>query len=117
MSGLSTTVSELEQQQKQRSELTDWINKQQAAVNDWASRKSKLRPETAKQELTTMNDLLVSVGDKRSQLITEMTGTCKLKQLLIPKNGSNNCLFVYILQSLTTIPPTLNNCSTSSSQT
>lgn len=79
LSGLSTTVSELEQQQKQRSELTDWIKRQQVIVNDWASRPTKLRPETAKQELVTMNDLLVVVGDKRQQLMTEMTGSCEWK--------------------------------------
>lgn len=77
LSGLSTTVNELEHQQKQRSELTDWIKKQQATVSDWSSRPSKLRPEAAKQELISMNDLLNSVGDKRSQLLTEMTGSCE----------------------------------------
>lgn len=41
------------------------------------SRPSKLRPEAAKQELISMNDLLNSVGDKRSQLMTEMTGSCE----------------------------------------
>lgn len=77
MSGLSTTVSELEQLQKQRSELDGWIKKQQIAVADWSSRPSKLRPEAAKQELVAMNDLLNTIGDKRSQLMTDMTGSCK----------------------------------------
>lgn len=77
MSGLSTTVNELEQLQKQRGELQDWIKKQQVSVADWESRPSKLRPEAAKLELVSMNDLLNNIGDKRSQLITEMTGTCK----------------------------------------
>lgn len=77
MSGLSTTVSELQNQQKQRAELQDWIKKQQAIVADWASRPSKLRSEAAKQEIVAMNDLLNSIGDKRSQLMTEMTGSCK----------------------------------------
>lgn len=79
MSGLSTTVSELEQLQKQRSELDGWIKKQQIAVADWSSRPSKLRPEAAKQELVAMNDLLNTIGDKRSQLMTDMTGSCKFK--------------------------------------
>lgn len=83
LGGLSTTVSELEQQQKQRSELQDWIRRQQVAVADWSSRPSKLRPEAAKQELVAMNDLLNTIGDKRSQLMTEMTGSCKC--LLIRK--------------------------------
>lgn len=77
MSGLSATVTELEQLQKQRGELTEWIKKQEAAVADWSSRPCKLRPEAAKQELIAMNDLLNSIGNKRSQLMTEMTGTCK----------------------------------------
>lgn len=77
MSGLSTTVTELQQLQKQRTELQDWIKKQDAIVSDWASRPCKLRPEAAKQELITMNDLLNNISDKRSQLMTEMTGSCK----------------------------------------
>lgn len=75
---MSTTVSELEQLQKQRTELQQWIKKQQAVVADWVSRPSKLRPEAAKQELVAMNDLLNAIGDKRSQLMTEMTGSCML---------------------------------------
>lgn len=77
MSGLSTTVSELDQLQKQRSELLDWIKKQEAIINDWVSRPNKLRPEAAKQEIIAMNDLLNAIGDKRAQLMTEMTGSCK----------------------------------------
>lgn len=77
MSGLSATVTELEQVQKQRGELQDWIKKQEIIISDWASRPCKLRPEAAKQEIIAMNDLLNSIGDKRSQLMTEMTGTCK----------------------------------------
>lgn len=82
LSGLSTTVNELEHQHKQRAELQDWIKKQQAVVADWSSRPSKLRPEAAKQEIVAMNDLLNATGDKRSQLITEMTGSCKLSSFL-----------------------------------
>lgn len=77
MGGLTATVSELEQQQKQRAELQDWIKKQQGLVADWLSRPCKLRPEAAKQELVAMNDILNAVGDKRTQLMTDMTGSCK----------------------------------------
>lgn len=76
MSGLSATITELEQLQKQRGELQDWLKKQEIAVTDWSSRPCKLRPEAAKQELIAMNDLLNTIGDKRSQMMTEMTGTC-----------------------------------------
>lgn len=74
---MTQSVSELEQQQKQRAELQDWIKKQENSVSDWLSRPCKLRPEAAKQELTAMNDLLNTIENKRSQLLTDMTGSCK----------------------------------------
>lgn len=77
LGGLTATVSELEQQQKQRAELLEWIKKQQSLVADWLSRPCKLRPEAAKQELVAMNDILNAVGDKRTQLMTDMTGSCE----------------------------------------
>nr|XP_016945201.1 nesprin-1 isoform X29 [Drosophila suzukii] len=75
LGGLTASVSELEQQQKQRAELQDWVKKQQSSVSDWMMRPCKLRPEAAQQELVSMNDLLNSIGDKRSQLMLEMTGS------------------------------------------
>lgn len=75
MSGLIASVGELEQQQKQRAELADWISKQQVIVSDWMMRPCKLRPEAAKQELMAMDDLLNAVGDKRSQLMLDLTGS------------------------------------------
>ncbi|XP_070067953.1 muscle-specific protein 300 kDa isoform X15 [Drosophila takahashii] len=75
LGGLTASVSELEQQQKQRAELQDWVKKQQSSVSDWTMRPCKLRPEAAQQELVSMNDLLNSIGDKRSQLMLEMTGS------------------------------------------
>ncbi|XP_070139488.1 muscle-specific protein 300 kDa isoform X14 [Drosophila kikkawai] len=75
LGGLTASVSELEQQQKQRAELQDWVKKQQTSVSDWLMRPCKLRPEAAQQELVSMNDLLNSIGDKRSQLMLEMTGS------------------------------------------
>ncbi|GAB0095245.1 nesprin-1 [Sergentomyia squamirostris] len=71
---LVKSIAELELLEKQRNELDDWINKQQALVSDWLSRPSKLRSDGAKQELSAMNDLLTAIGDKRSQLLTEMSG-------------------------------------------
>lgn len=73
-------IAELELLEKQRSELDDWINKQQAIVSDWLSRPSKLRSDGAKQELAAMNDLLTAIGDKRSQLLTEMSGPRKFSE-------------------------------------
>uniref|UniRef100_A0A1B0C1F9 KASH domain-containing protein n=1 Tax=Glossina palpalis gambiensis TaxID=67801 RepID=A0A1B0C1F9_9MUSC len=75
LSGLIASVGELEQQQKQRAELADWISKQQVIVSDWMMRPCKLRPEAAKQELMAMDDLLNAVGDKRSHLMLDLTGS------------------------------------------
>ncbi|XP_032294435.1 muscle-specific protein 300 kDa isoform X26 [Drosophila virilis] len=75
LGGLTASVGELEQQQKQRAELQDWVKRQQSSVSDWLMRPCKLRPEAAQQELVAMNDLLNSIGDKRSQLMLEMTGS------------------------------------------
>lgn len=83
LSGLVTSVSELEQQHRQRSELQHWIKKQLNSVSDWMSRPCKLRPEAAKQELAIMNDLLNTIGHKRSQLMTDMTGSCKFIKIYI----------------------------------
>lgn len=77
MSGLSTTVSELDQLQKQRDDLQNWIKKQEQNIADWASKAIKLRPEAYKQEITAMTDLLNTIGDKRAQLMVDVTGSCK----------------------------------------
>lgn len=77
MTGLSTTVSELDQLQKQRDELQNWIKKQEQNIADWASKALKLRPEAHKQEINAMTDLLNTIGDKRAQLMVDMTGSCK----------------------------------------
>lgn len=77
MSGLSTTVNELDSLQKQRDDLQEWIRRQEQNISDWESRPIKLRPEAAKQEISAMNDLLNVIGEKRAQLMTEMTGSCK----------------------------------------
>lgn len=74
LSGLTTTVSELEELQKQRTSLQEWIQVQHAAISEWASRPTKLRPEAAKQELNAMNELLNTIGDRRTQLLTELSG-------------------------------------------
>lgn len=67
-------MSELEELQKQRASLQEWINTQQAVVTDWAARPTKLRPEAAKAELNSMNELLNTIGDRRTQLLTELSG-------------------------------------------
>lgn len=69
-------MAELDQLQKQRDELQNWINKQEQNIADWASKPIKLRQEASKQEISNLNDLLNAIGDKRAQLMTELTGSC-----------------------------------------
>lgn len=68
-------MSEFEEKQKQRLLLKDWIVSQKNNVNDWKLRPSKLRMDAAKQELNNMNDLLSTINQKRTQLITEFPAT------------------------------------------
>ncbi|KAF5292003.1 hypothetical protein FQA39_LY14120 [Lamprigera yunnana] len=71
LGNISTSVAEFEEKQKQRSALKDWIASQKSIVSDWKLRPTKLRAESAKQELNNMNDLLATINQKRSQLVTE----------------------------------------------
>lgn len=68
-------IKDLEAMKRQRDEIEDWIEKQQLIVADWLTRPSKLRSESGKQDLTAMNDLLSNIGDKRTQLLTEFSGS------------------------------------------
>lgn len=72
MSGLMSTVSELEESERQRASLQQWVAEQHAVVADWRSRPAKLRPEAARAELVNMNELLGAIGDRRARLVTEL---------------------------------------------
>nr|CAD7429520.1 unnamed protein product [Timema monikensis] len=73
LSALSSTVSELEELQKQREVLHQWVSEQRATVADWRSKPSKLRPEAARAELAAMNEMMGGIGDRRVRLLTELT--------------------------------------------
>jgi nesprin-1 len=72
MSGLMSTVSELEESERQRASLQRWVAEQHAVVADWRSRPAKLRPEAARAELVNMNELLGAIGDRRARIVTEL---------------------------------------------
>lgn len=76
-------MTELNQLQKQRDDLQNWINKQEQNIADWASKPIKLRPEASKQEISNLNDLLNAIGDKRAELMTELTGSCEFTFILL----------------------------------
>lgn len=78
-------MSDFEEKQKQREDLKNWIASQRNVVNDWKLRPTKLRPDAAKQELNSMNDLLTSINQRWSEL-TELPNpngeNAELEQML-----------------------------------
>lgn len=69
---LGDTVHDMEEAMKQVLEIQDWINVHTALAKDWLANPSKLRPEAAKQDIAAMNDALVSLGEKRTRILTEI---------------------------------------------
>ncbi|KAF5308513.1 hypothetical protein FQR65_LT06178 [Abscondita terminalis] len=86
LENITMCVAEFEEKQKQRNALKEWIVSKKMLVNDWKLRPTKLRADVARQELNGMNDLLTTVGQKRSQLVTEFPASeednRELEQLL-----------------------------------
>jgi nesprin-1 len=72
LSGLTSTVSELEEGQRQRALLQQWVAEQHAVVADWRSRPAKLRPEAARAELVSMHELLRAIEERRARAATEL---------------------------------------------
>jgi len=72
ISGLTSTVSELEEGERQRALLQKWVAEQLAVVADWRSRPAKLRPEAARAELVSMSELLGAIAERRDRLLTEL---------------------------------------------
>ncbi|KAL4710682.1 hypothetical protein ACJJTC_003318, partial [Scirpophaga incertulas] len=69
---LGDAVHSMEEAMKQVVEIQDWINAHKALARDWLANPSKLRPEAAKQDMAAMSDALVSLGEKRNRLLTEI---------------------------------------------
>lgn len=56
-----------------RDEINEWIEQQTIFANDIASKPSKLRPESAAQDLQSINDVIRAIGEKRNIVLTELT--------------------------------------------
>lgn len=56
-----------------RDDLNDWIEQQTIFANDIASKPSKLRPESAAQDLQAITDVVQAVNQKRNVIVTELT--------------------------------------------
>lgn len=72
---MTSTVADFEEKRRQRAALKEWIIAQKATVTDWKLRPTKLRADAAKQDLNNMSDLLISIGQRRNHLQTELPAT------------------------------------------
>lgn len=55
-----------------RDEINDWIEQQTIFANDVASKPSKLRSESAAQDIQCINDVLNGINEKRNIVMTEL---------------------------------------------
>lgn len=77
MDDLNANIKDLEKMNKQREDIEEWIDKQQILVAEWTNRPVKLRPESLKQDLFGMNELLNQIGDKRTFILMELSTSRK----------------------------------------
>lgn len=68
-------IGEMEEYKKQREAIREWVIQQKNVVNDWKLKPAKLRADNAKQELNSMNSLLVQISEKRNKLLTEISSS------------------------------------------
>ena len=73
LANVTKSVGELEEQARQKNALRSWVNQQRALCSEWKSRPAKLRSEAAQAELQAMNELLGSVGERRTRAFTELS--------------------------------------------
>lgn len=73
LANVTKAVGELEEHTRQKNALRAWTNQQRALCAEWKSRPAKLRSEAAQAELQAMNELLGSIGEKRSLALTELS--------------------------------------------
>lgn len=66
-------VREFDQVLTKRDDLNDWIEQKTIFASDIASKPSKLRPESAAQDVKAINDVIEGVNQKRNMVVTELT--------------------------------------------
>ncbi|XP_039285327.1 nesprin-1-like [Nilaparvata lugens] len=71
LSTLGSSASELEEKERELAALGQLIKEQTAHVTEWRSKPAKLRTDAARSEISNMQELLTTVGDKKMKLITE----------------------------------------------
>lgn len=66
-------VKEFDQVLTKRDEINDWIEQKTIFASDIASKPSKLRAESAAQDLQSINDVIQGINQKRNIIVTELT--------------------------------------------
>ena len=56
-----------------RDEVNDWIDQQMIFANDIQGKPSKLRPESASQDLKSIRDVIEAINAKRNIILTELS--------------------------------------------
>lgn len=56
-----------------RDEVNDWIDQQMIFANDIQGKPSKLRPESASQDLKSIRDVIEAINGKRNIILTELS--------------------------------------------
>lgn len=65
---LTKTVAQLEEAEKQKDELLDWMKEQTTIVAEWKSKPVKLRVEANSAELSNIQSIIPLIDDKRKEI-------------------------------------------------
>lgn len=68
MSALTKTVTELEELDKIRSELINWMKQQTIIVTEWKTKPMRLRNDLNKVDLTNVEGILPMIKEKAEEL-------------------------------------------------
>lgn len=66
---LTKSVSSLEEREKGRNDLLEWINQQKSFVVTWKSKPLKLRVDANTTDLSNVQSIVNSIADKKEELL------------------------------------------------
>lgn len=65
---LTKTVAQLEEAEKLKDELQEWMKQQTAVVAEWKSKPVKLRVEANTQDLSNIKSIIPLIEEKRKEI-------------------------------------------------
>ena len=69
MSVLTKAVTNLEEKEKTRNEMLDWVKQQTADVNEWATKPLKLRIDLNATDVTNIQTVIDLLSEKKGQVL------------------------------------------------